>query len=91
MTANFTLCPSDHAPVTATIADTTRLTGMTRWEIHRLLAAGRLRAVKSGSRTLVLWESVRAHLASLPPATYRGGAAPTTAPAAPLTKDETHG
>jgi hypothetical protein len=48
-----------------------QISGLSRSEIYRRLAAGDIRAVKSGSRTLVLMDSLRAHLASLPPATFR--------------------
>lgn len=58
-------------PIAATIAGVTRQTGLSRSEIYRLLARGKLKAVKSGRSTLVLMESVVAHLASLPEATFR--------------------
>jgi hypothetical protein len=44
--------------------------GLSRSEIYRRLAAGDLHAVKAGSRTLILMESLRDHLASLPAATF---------------------
>jgi len=47
--------------------------GLSRSEIYRRLAAGDIHAIKSGSRTLVLMDSLRAHLASLPPATFGAG------------------
>ena len=55
----------------APIPDACRISGLSRSEIYRRLATGDIRAVKSGSRTLILMESLRAHLMSLPPATYR--------------------
>jgi hypothetical protein len=55
----------------APIADACRISGLSRSEIYRRLAAGDIRAVKSGSRTLILMDSLRAHLMSLPPATFR--------------------
>ena len=58
--------------VTTTLAETARLTGLSRSELYRLLATGRLRAVKANRRTLVLWDSVLAYLDSLPSATFRG-------------------
>jgi len=58
-------------PYAATIANVTRQTGLSRSEIYRLLARGKLKAVKSGRSTLVLMDSVVAHLASLPEATFR--------------------
>jgi hypothetical protein len=55
----------------ASIADACCVSGLSRSELYRRLAAGDIRAVKSGSRTLILMDSLRAHLASLPPATFR--------------------
>jgi hypothetical protein len=53
------------------IPDATIISGLSRSEIYRQLAAGDIRAVKAGARTLILMDSLRAHLASLPPATFR--------------------
>jgi hypothetical protein len=58
-------------PLAAPIPDAYRISGLSRSEIYRRLATGHIRAVKSGSRTLILMDSLRAHLASLPPATFR--------------------
>jgi excisionase family DNA binding protein len=58
-------------PITAPISEASRLSGLSRSEIYRRLAAGDIHAVKSGSRTLILMDSLRAHLASLPAATFR--------------------
>ena len=66
-------------PLAATIPNTTRITGMSRSEIYRRLAAGDIRAVKNRNRTLILLDSVRAYLASLPPATFRAPAPKTAA------------
>ena len=63
--------PADIVRVTVTIPDVTRLTGISRSEVYRLLSMGTLRAVKAGVRTLVWWDSVEQHLASLPEATFR--------------------
>ena len=57
-------------PVTAPIQDACLLSGLSRSEIYRRLAAGDIRAVKSGSRTLIVMESLRAHLANLPAAKF---------------------
>jgi Helix-turn-helix domain len=62
-------------PIAAPIPDACRISGLSSSEIYRRLAAGDIRAVKSGSRTLILMDSLRAHLASLPPATFRTGKA----------------
>jgi excisionase family DNA binding protein len=55
----------------ASIGDACRVSGLSRSEIYRRLASGDIRAVKSGSRTLILMDSLRAHLMRLPPATFR--------------------
>lgn len=57
----------------ATIPNAARMSGLSRSEIYRRLADGRLTAVKSGSRTLILVSSLRQHLESLPLATFRNG------------------
>ncbi len=53
------------------IKDAVKASGLTRSEIYRRLAAGDLKAVKNGKRTLILTESIRDYLASLPAATFR--------------------
>jgi hypothetical protein len=58
-------------PIALPIPDAQRISGLSRSEIYRRLQAGDIQAVKSGARTLVLMDSLRAHLASLPPATFR--------------------
>jgi hypothetical protein len=55
----------------APIPDACRVSGLSRSEIYRRLATGDIRAVKSGARTLILMDSLRAYLTSLPPATFR--------------------
>ncbi len=56
---------------TATIPDASDYSGLSRSELYRLLSVGQIRAVKSGKRTLILMDSLRAHLESLPPAQFR--------------------
>ena len=58
-------------PLAVPIPEAVRLSGISRSELYRRLATGHIRAVKSGARTLVLMDSLRAHLTSLPPATFR--------------------
>jgi hypothetical protein len=53
------------------IAEATRISGISRSELYRRLATEQVAAVKSGKRTLILMDSLRRHLASLPPATFR--------------------
>jgi len=62
-------------PIAAPISDACRLSGLSRSEMYRRLSAGDIQAVKSGSRTLVLVGSLRAHMASLPIATFGAGRA----------------
>ena len=58
-------------PVTVSIAECRRISGYSRSEIYRQLAAGKFKAVKAGSRTLIVLDSLINHLNSLPPATFR--------------------
>ena len=58
-------------PLAAPIPDACCISGLSRSEIYRRLAAGDIQAVKSGSRTLIIVDSLRAHLARLPAATFR--------------------
>ncbi len=58
-------------PIALPIAEAVSFSGMSRSAVYRELANGNLRAVKSGSRTLVLVESIRIYLAGLPAATFR--------------------
>ncbi len=57
--------------IAAPISEACRISGLSRSEIYRRLATGDIRAVKSGSRTLILVDSLAEHLARLPPATFR--------------------
>ena len=59
-------------PIAVTIPDAIRISGLSRSEIYRRLAAGDLEAIKSGTRTLILMDSIKRYLASLPTAQYRG-------------------
>ena len=61
-------------PLSLTIQRTTDLTGLSRSEVYRRLISGDLRAVKKGRQTLILYESVKRLIESLPPAKF--GAAP---------------
>ncbi len=58
-------------PVAVSIAEAVTISGMSRSGIYHELAVGNLQAVKRGVRTLVLVDSIRTYLASLPPATFR--------------------
>ena len=58
-------------PLAVPIQEAVRISGISRSELYRRLGSGDVRAVKSGARTLILMDSLRAHLASLPAATFR--------------------
>ena len=58
-------------PLTVTISEAIRLSGLSRSELYRQLSAGHIRARKSGSRTLIVWASLLAHVEALPPAEFR--------------------
>jgi hypothetical protein len=59
-------------PVLVSISEASRLSGgISRAKVCRDLAAGRLRGVKCGARTMILMESLREHWASLPAATFK--------------------
>jgi excisionase family DNA binding protein len=58
-------------PLTMTILEAAGLPGLSRSEIYRRLGDRSLRAVKSGSRTLIVMESLRTYFAGLPEATIR--------------------
>jgi hypothetical protein len=64
----------DVRPTTVSINDARQMSGLSRSGVYRKLATGELRAVKSGTRTLIVVESLISHLNSLPPATFRAPA-----------------
>ena len=55
-----------------TVRDACKATGLGRTTIYGLIAAGRVRAMKAGTRTLIEAESVRRYLASLPTLPTKG-------------------
>jgi len=57
-------------PLAVPLSEAVRLTGLSRSELYRRLANGQIQAVKAGVRTLVVMQSLKAHMASLPPATF---------------------
>jgi excisionase family DNA binding protein len=61
-------------PLTATIADTVALTGLSRATIYRLAGSGTIRMIKVGRRTLLVWASVKAYLEGRPSANIRAAA-----------------
>jgi hypothetical protein len=64
----------DIRPTTVSINDAKQMSGLSRSAIYRKLVAGEILAVKSGSRTLIVVESLLNYLTSLPPATFRAPA-----------------
>ena len=56
----------DVDPVLVVVSDALHISGLSRSALYRKLAAGEIEAVKSGTRTLVVVASLRAHLANLP-------------------------
>lgn len=59
-------------PISLTIPDAVRTSGISRTAIYEALKNGRITAVKCGKRTLISYESLSRYLANLP--TYRAGA-----------------
>jgi hypothetical protein len=58
-------------PLTVTIPEAVRLSGLSRSELYRQMSVGHIHARKSGSRTLILWASLKAHVEALPEAAFR--------------------
>ena len=61
-------------PLTATIADTVALTGLSRATIYRLAGAEKIRMIKVGRRSLVVWSTVIDYLDGRPAAIIRAAA-----------------
>ncbi len=59
-------------PISVTIPDAVKATGMSRSSIYEALKRGDLVALKAGRRTLISFADLEAYLAGLP--TYRAGA-----------------
>jgi hypothetical protein len=57
-------------PLLISVADARVISGLSRSELYRRMAAGDIRAVKGGTRTLIVLESLIDHLKSLPAATF---------------------
>lgn len=60
-----------NAPITVTIPDAVKATGMSRTSLYEALKRGDLTARKAGRRTLLSFADLEAYLASLPE--YRAG------------------
>jgi hypothetical protein len=57
--------------LTAPVPTACLITGWSRSEMYRRLAAGDIQAVKMGKRTLIVMDSVRTYVATLPRAVFR--------------------
>jgi hypothetical protein len=63
-------------PLTVTIQEAQRLTGESRSSIYNHIAAGEYEARKSGERVLIIFDSIKRHLAGLPPANIKASSRP---------------
>ena len=63
---------AEHQTITMTVGAVIEHTGLGRTAIYELLKSGRLKAVKAGRSTLILADSLRDYIASLPPAKFSG-------------------
>jgi excisionase family DNA binding protein len=53
-------------PISTSIPGAVSMTGLTRTRIYGLLSEGKLKARKSGRRTLIMVDSLMAYIESLP-------------------------
>jgi excisionase family DNA binding protein len=58
-------------PVLVPLNQAATMIGQHRRTIYSLIAAGRIKAVKSGRSTLVVYDSIKQYIASLPPAQFK--------------------
>ena len=63
----------DKETLAMSVADAVRYSGIGRTSLYELMGAGKIEHRKAGSRTLILAESLRSYIASLPPADIRTG------------------
>ncbi len=61
----------DIEPIAVTVDQTQRLTGESRSKIYELLGAGVYQGVKAGSRTLIVYQSIKDQFANLPKANIK--------------------
>ncbi len=57
-------------PLAVTLVKAAEAIGSSTKTVTRLVAAGKLEAVKSGAKTLIVWPSMKRYVASLPAATF---------------------
>jgi hypothetical protein len=53
-------------PIAVTIEHTEQITGESRSQVYVRIGRGEYEAVKSGSRTLIIYESIKRRIAALP-------------------------
>jgi hypothetical protein len=53
-------------PLALSVDQTARATGESRSQVYNRIGLGHYEAIKSGARTLILFESIKRHFASLP-------------------------
>jgi excisionase family DNA binding protein len=58
-------------PLTVTVQEARRLTGLGNTTIYKLIGQGKLRTTKIGARTLVIYPSLKSLLESAPAASSR--------------------
>lgn len=58
-------------PLAVTIPGAAQMSGLGRSRIYELIGEGTLEARKAGRRTLIMTDSLRAYLSTLPAATIR--------------------
>jgi hypothetical protein len=58
-------------PLAVTIPRTSQITGESRSRVYELIGEGVYEAIKSGRRTLIVYESIKRRIASLPRANIK--------------------
>jgi hypothetical protein len=61
-------------PLTVTIPQAEHLTGESRSQIYNRIGCGEYEAVKSGRRTLIVYDSIKRRIARLPKANIKASA-----------------
>jgi hypothetical protein len=57
-------------PVFVSIADAANITGESEWTVKQRLREGIYKAKKSGRRTLIVFDTIKSYIASLPDAKF---------------------
>jgi excisionase family DNA binding protein len=65
--------PAMHTPYAFTVNDAAAYSGIGRTRLYELIGAGKLEALKAGKRTLIVSDSLRRYLETLPRADVRTG------------------